>query len=103
VKGGKRKRGMVEKISKNRVGLAVGLFVAILHAVWALIIAIFPTSMQTWLDWIFPMHFINNVFIVLEFSFVNALLLIVMAFIGGYIFGWIFAAIWDWLVLKKVK
>jgi hypothetical protein len=94
---------MVEKISKNRAGLAVGLFVAIIHAIWALVIAIAPEAMQKGLNWIFPMHFINNVFQVIDFNLANAIILVVMAFVGGYIFGWLFAVIWDWLVLKKVK
>jgi len=94
---------MADKISKNRAGLAVGLFVALLHALWALVVAIAPESMQKALDWIFPMHFLNNVYQITAFSFTNALLLVVMAFVGGYIFAWVFAWIWDWLVKKRVR
>jgi len=91
-----------QKISKNRAAIAVGLFVALLHALWALVVAIAPTAMQDYLNWIFPMHFIGNVFQILPFNFLNAIILVVMAFIGGYVFGWLFAAIWD-LLVKKVK
>ena len=94
---------MADKISKNRAGVAVGLFVALLHAIWAIVVWIAPATMQKTLDWIFPMHFINNVFQVMTFNLTNALILVIMAFIGGYVFGWLFAVIWDWLVLKKVK
>lgn len=92
-----------QKISKNRAALTVGLFIALLHALWAIIVAIFPNAMQTYLNWIFPMHFIGNVFTILPFNILNAIILVIMAFIGGYVFGWLFALIWDWLVMKKVK
>ena len=94
---------MTEKMSKNRVGLAVGLFVALLHALWALIVWIMPNAAQSYLNFIFPLHFIGNVFSILTFSLANAIILVLMAFVGGYIFGWVFAVIWDWLVTKKVK
>jgi hypothetical protein len=94
---------MADKISKNRAGLAVGLFVALVHAIWALIIWIAPKAMQDYLDWIFPMHFLTNVFSITAFNLTYALTLVLMAFVGGYVFGWLYAVIWDWLVLKKVK
>ena len=91
------------KISRNRAALSVGLFVDLLHAIWALVVWIAPNAMQKYLDWIFPMHFIGNVFQILSFNLLNAIILVIMAFIGGYVFGWLFAVIWDWLVSKKVK
>lgn len=94
---------MSEKISRNRAALTVGLFIALLHAIWAIVVAIAPSAMQGYLNWIFPMHFINNVFLIMPFNILNAIILVIMAFIGGYVFGWLFACIWDWLVLKKVK
>ena len=94
---------MVEKMSKTRAGLAVGLFAALIHLLWALIVMVMPNAAQSYLDFVFPLHFIGNVFSVIAFNFTNAIILVVMAFVGGYIFGWLFAVIWDWLVMRKVK
>lgn len=82
-------------LNKNKTGLVLGIFAALLHAVWA--IAVLIGVAQTYLDWIFPMHFINSVFEVATFSIVNAIILIVLAFIGGYVCGWVFAALWNWI------
>ncbi len=89
------------KLNKNHIGLTVGIFFAIIHAVWALIIAITPSSVQKFLDLIFPMHFLNNVYSVTSFNISYAVLLIIFAFVGGYICGWVFAAISNWFAKKK--
>ena len=82
-------------INKNKLGLTVGIFVAILHAVWAILVG--AGIAQTYLNWIFPMHFIGNVFQVANFSLMAAVLLIILAFIGGYICGWILGGGWKWV------
>ena len=82
-------------INKNKLGLTVGIFAAILHAVWAILVG--AGIAQTYLNWIFPMHFIGNVFQVANFSLMAAVLLIILAFIGGYICGWILGVVWNWV------
>lgn len=82
-------------INKNKLGLTVGLFAAILHAVWAILVG--AGVAQTYLNWIFPMHFIGNIFEVVNFSLLTAVLLVILAFVGGYICGWILGALWNWV------
>jgi hypothetical protein len=86
------------KVNANKLGLTVGIFAAVFHATWAILIAI--GILQTWLNWILPMHFVSNFFTLLPFSISNALILIVCAFIGGYITGWVFAVLWNWVEKK---
>ena len=86
---------MADKVNKNRLGLTIGIFAALLHAVWALIVV--AGLAQSYLDWIFPLHFVNSVFDVAAFSLVNAVILIILAFVGGYVVGWILGAIWNWI------
>lgn len=88
------------KINANKLGLTIGLFATILHAVWAIIVAVGKDAMQSYLDWIFPLHFIGNVFQVISFNLASALILIVIAFAGGYACGWVLAKLWN-LVEKK--
>ncbi len=84
------------KSNKNRIGLTFGIMAALIHLIWAIAVAI--GIAQTYLDWIFPMHMIGNVFRVASFSIVNTIILLVMAFISGYILGWV--GTW---VYEKVK
>ena len=86
------------KINGNKLGLVLGIFAAILHAVWAISVAVGVA--QAYLDWIFPMHFIGNVFSVISFNAGTAILLIILAFVGGYVLGWIWAGLWNWLNKK---
>jgi len=86
----------MKKCKCNKPALVVGLFVAIMHALWAFLVAIGVG--QTYLDWIFPLHFINNAYTVLTFNLFSALLLIVVAFVSSYVATLLF--VWLW---KKIK
>jgi len=88
------------KINANKLGLTIGIFVAALHALWAVLVAVGQDQVQAYLDWIFPLHFIGNVFQIMTFNLVSALILVVMAFVGGYICGWVLAWLWN-MVDKK--
>jgi len=78
-------------MEKNKVGLVVGLFLAIVHAIWALTVAIIPNQLQSFLDWIFNIHFLVPVWKITEFNFMNAIFLVIMTFVIGFIVGWVFA------------
>lgn len=78
-------------LNKNKIGLVVGIFLAIVHIVWSLAVLIIPIQLQTFLNWIFVLHALQPYWVITAFNFVNAILLAVMTFIMGYIFGWVFA------------
>ncbi len=86
------------KIKGHRPALVVGLFVAALHAIWAILV-VFGVG-QIYLNWILPLHFISALYSVITFSFVNALVLVIMAFIGGYIGTWLFVWLWNAIKIK---
>jgi len=81
------------KIKGNKSALVIGLYVAVLHILWALLVA-FGIG-QASLDWILPLHFVSNTFTLLDFSFLNAIVLAVVGFIGGYAGTWVFVWIWN--------
>lgn len=81
------------KINKNSLGLSLGIFAALLHAVWAILVA--AGVAKSLLDWVLPLHFVGAMFSITSFSIVSAILLVVLAFVGGYVTGWVFAAIWN--------
>jgi hypothetical protein len=83
----------MEKLSKAKTGLALGLFMAIVHAVWAILVALGVA--QGLIDWVTGMHMMVNPYVVSGFSLGAAVGLIVMVFVAGYILGWVFAALWN--------
>ncbi len=80
------------------VPFMVGLYAALIHAIWAVLIALGVG--QTYLDWIFPLHMLSNPFNVTSFSLLNAALLVVVAFVCGYVATWLFMALWKLLKIK---
>jgi len=77
----------------HHVGLSLGIFAALIHAVWAILVAV-TVAQPVW-DWIMPLHFVDMAMKVFPFSILTAVMLVVMAFIGGYVMGWLFAVIYN--------
>ncbi len=71
------------QLNKNKVGLALGIFFGFVHLVWALTVAIIPTGLQSFLDWIFNIHFVQPVYTLIPIDWINALILVVVTFIVG--------------------
>lgn len=80
-------------MNPNKAGLAVGGLMGLWHFVWGLFV-VFGIA-QALLDWIYSLHFLNNPFTVHVFNIVQWITLIVVTAIVGYIFGYVFAIIWN--------
>ncbi len=87
------------KLKGQKIAVVVGLFAAALHAIWALAIAL--GIGQWFLDFILPLHFIDSLYNVMAFNFLNAMVLIVLAFAGGYVATWLFVWIWNLIKIKN--
>lgn len=81
------------KLDKNHIGLTLGVFFAVVHAVWAIAVAVGIGA--SIVNFIFPLHFLDVAYSVIAFSIWSAIGLVVMAFISGYVCGWVFAAFWN--------
>ena len=81
------------ELNKAKTGLVVGLFLAIVHAIWAILVALGVA--QGLIDWVTEMHMLANPYVVLDFSLGTAIGLVVMVFVVGYVLGWICAALWN--------
>ncbi|MFA5019883.1 MAG: DUF5676 family membrane protein [Candidatus Pacearchaeota archaeon] len=88
-------------MNKNKLGLAVGILFAIIHAVWALAVLIIPGALQSFLNWVFKLHSLEPIWIITSFNFLNAIFLVVVTFIIGFIIGWVFAWVHNLLHKKK--
>lgn len=80
-------------VNPSKVGLAFAVFIGCFHAVWALLVAL--GWAQPILDFIFWLHFIAPVYRIEEFVFSRALGLVLVTASIGYLFGYVFAVIWN--------
>jgi len=88
------------KLNKNKTGMVIGCLLAFTHLVWVLSILVAPKFMQQFLDWVFGLHMLEPVYTLTVFSLLNAAILLVIAFIAGYVYGWAFAAFANWIHKK---
>lgn len=89
-------------MSKNGLGLVVGLFLALLHFIWSILVAIMPETIQNFFLWVFSLHHIAIPFaIVTPFVLSRAIVLVILTFITGYITGWVLGALRQMIMKKK--
>ncbi|HZQ29960.1 MAG TPA: hypothetical protein VFA93_02695 [Patescibacteria group bacterium] len=81
------------KLNPHKTGLSVGLFVAAVHTVWSLLVALgFAQTLMTWsMNW----HMVSGQWSVGAFNLTSALTLIVVSAVVGYVLGYAFATIWN--------
>lgn len=78
-------------MEKNKIGLTLGYFLAAIHLIWALAVWIIPTQLQKGINWMFELHGIQPYWIITSITVINAILLVVVTFIAGYVLGGVFA------------
>jgi len=81
-------------LNKNKVGIALGGFLAIFHAVWAILVA--SNLAQGLMNLVFKLHMMNNPIVIQDFNLGLAVGLVVFTAVFGYIIGWVFAWIYNW-------
>jgi hypothetical protein len=87
-------------LNKHRVGLTLGVTCAIVHLIWVIIIGL--GYGQRALDWVMGVHFIATPTMVGHFRIITAIGLVVAAFVGGYIIGWLFSTVWNYDLTKQL-
>ncbi|MFA6999784.1 MAG: hypothetical protein WC241_01575 [Candidatus Paceibacterota bacterium] len=81
------------QISKNKTGLTFGFLISFMHLIWSLLVALGLAQMLV--NFVLNMHMIGLPVFIMPFSFIKALVLIIITFIIGYIFGWLMAYFWN--------
>jgi hypothetical protein len=82
-------------LNAQKTALAVGVFLGGLHFVWSVLVALGVA--QAIYDFILWAHMIHLQLIVGPFDALASGTLIVMTFASGYVLGFIFARLWNWL------
>jgi polyferredoxin len=86
---------MTRHISKSKAGIVVGSLTGLWHLIWSLLVAL--GLAQLVINWIFRLHFIQPPYTITAFNFGTAFILIAVTFVSGFVLGWLFGAIWNWL------
>lgn len=84
----------------NQLGLTLGLALAIMHAVWALAVAMTPAGVQKLINWVYSLHFLKIPITVTTFEASRAIVLVVVTFVVGYVIGWLFSVCHAWVEKK---
>ena len=91
----------MNRIRAHSLGLALGLFLALWHTFWAILVAI--GAAQSLIDLVFRLHMITPPYKIAEFNLLYAIGLIVLTGFAGYVFGFLLGAIWNAAGGKVVK
>ncbi len=84
---------MDHHLNPQKAALSIGLFIGGWHLVWSLLVA-FGWA-QPLVDFVLWMHMISLPYVVKSFDMSAAATLIILTTVAGYIFGLIFARIWN--------
>lgn len=90
---------MMKKLDAHQAGMALGTLFGLLHGFWSALV--FLGLAKPLLDFIYSIHFLSNPFVVARFSLSSAVILVIFTTAVGYVFGGIFAWIWNWLHGRK--
>lgn len=80
-------------MSPKKVALVLGSFTGLIHLVWGVLIAL--GFAQPLMDFIYRMHSLNNPFTFTSFSLMRSVSLVIITFLVGYVWGYIFATLWN--------
>ena len=80
-------------IRPHSTGLALGLFVALWHILWAGLV--WAGAAQAVIDFIFRLHMIDPPYRITAFSMSTGALLVVVTGAIGYSAGWLIGFIWN--------
>lgn len=82
-------------LSPVKTGLVLALFLGAWHFLWALLVAL--GWAQPLIDFVFWLHLIKPVYVIEPFQIGIAALLVIITGTIGFVIGYIFAALWNWL------
>lgn len=82
-------------INPVRAGLVLGAVIGLWHLSWSLLVAL--GWAQSFVDFIFWIHFIKPVYVVETFNPGRAAILVAVTAAIGFVIGSVFAVLWNWV------
>ncbi|GAA4752742.1 hypothetical protein GCM10023264_19650 [Sphingomonas daechungensis] len=85
-------------INPTKAGLSVGAVLALWHSMWVAMVA--AGWAKAFMNFVLRLHFIQLDYDLAPFAFETAATLVAITFAAGFLFGSVFALIWNWLTAK---
>lgn len=83
----------MDQVNSHKVGLVFGGVIAIWHAIWSGMVLVGVA--KAFMDWILGLHFLNFQYSINPFEILNALMLVVVTGVIGYLMGRIAGWLWN--------
>ena len=88
----------MRRISPVKAALSVGTVIGFWHFIWATLVGV--GWAKPIMDWVLRLHFINLQFSLAPYAATTAVMLILVTFTVGAMFGLAFALVWNWLTIE---
>lgn len=85
----------MRRINPPLAAFTVGLVIGLYHLAWVVLVA--TGAAKPVLDYILRLHFLEFSYTLAPFSADSAIMLVVVTYVIGALFGLVFALIWNWL------
>ena len=82
-------------VNNHKAGIVFGAFAGLVHLAWSLLV--WSGYAATWLDYVMGLHFLDISYDINDFSFGTAVMLVIVTTVLGYIVGYLFATLWNWV------
>ena len=89
----------MRRLSPLVCGLSVGIVIGLWHLAWAALVA--SGYAQPLLDFVLRLHFLEFTYALAPFAASTAAMLVALTFAVGFLFGSIFALVWNWLAAPQ--
>lgn len=89
----------MRRLSPLACGLSVGIVIGLWHLTWAALVA--SGYAQPLLDFVLRLHFLEFKYVLTPFAASTAAMLVAVTFAVGFLFGSIFALVWNWLAAPQ--
>ncbi|MFH0912642.1 MAG: hypothetical protein V1807_03260 [Patescibacteria group bacterium] len=84
----------MKQLSTHGTGMTLGSFAALVHLVWLIFVG-FGWA-KGFADWILSLHMMQFSWSIMPFAWGTAIMLLIMTFVIGYIWGWVFSSLWNY-------
>jgi hypothetical protein len=85
----------MRQIHAIKAGLSVGAVIGLWHLIWVTLVAV--GWAKPVMDFVLRLHFIQLQYALVPFAAGTAVALVALTFSVGFLFGIVFAFIWNWL------